>query len=78
MAIAGDATNDFNGDGRSDILRRDRWSGFVTDWLGTETGGFANNSADLFQYVSKDWLIWGTGDFNGDGKDDILWRSFSG
>jgi hypothetical protein len=71
-------SNDFNGDGRSDILWRDRFSGIVTDWLATETGGFANNHANLFMYVPRDWQIWGTGDFNGDGKHDILWRHTSG
>jgi serralysin len=25
-----------------------------------------------------DWKVAGTGDYNGDGKDDILWRNDSG
>src|SRR5262249_15690670 len=27
---------------------------------------------------SNDWRISGTGDFNGDGKDDLLWRNTNG
>jgi hypothetical protein len=28
--------------------------------------------------VGNDWTIDGTGDFNGDGKTDILWRNTNG
>jgi hypothetical protein len=30
------------------------------------------------QSVPTDWKIAGTGDFNGDGRDDIVWRQDSG
>ena len=70
-------TGDFNGDGRSDILWRHD-SGLVTDWLGTASGGFANNHASSAAAVPTDWKIAGTGDFNGDGRDDVLWRHDGG
>ena len=70
-------TGDFNGDGRSDILWRSD-SGGLSDWLGKPNGGFTDNGAASFTTVSNDWHVAGTGDFNGDGRDDILWRSDNG
>jgi Ca2+-binding RTX toxin-like protein len=73
--IAG--TGDFNGDGRSDILWRND-DGTVRDWLGQANGGFTGNTANLNIAVGTDWHIAGTGDFNGDGRSDLLWRSDDG
>src|SRR5205814_386957 len=71
-----DASNDFNGDGRSDILWRND-TGQITDWLGTSTGGFLS-STTFSTFVPASWHVVGTGDFNGDGRDDILWRNDNG
>ena len=71
------ARNDFNGDGRSDILWRDT-SGTITNWLGQANGGFAGNNANLFTNVDPSWTLARTGDFNGDGRADVLWRHTSG
>jgi len=70
-------TGDFNGDGRDDILWRSDL-GTVTNWLGTSNGGFSNNFANFAIHAEANWQIIGTGDFNGDGRDDILWRSDDG
>ena len=72
-----DARNDFNGDGRSDVLWRSD-SGQMTNWLGQINGGLADNTANAANGVPTSWQIAGTGDFNGDGKDDILWRNDDG
>ena len=70
-------TGDFNGDGRDDILWRSV-DGRVTNWLGTATGGFTDNAANALNGVTLDWQVAGVGDFNGDGRDDILWRNNDG
>lgn len=71
------ATNDSNGDGRSDILWRDD-SGNITDWLANSNGGFSSNWNNSIKNVTTDWHVAGTGDFNGDGREDILWRNDNG
>ena len=71
------SVGDFNGDGITDLLLR-RTDGWVTDWLGTSSGGFVNNNANASVYFSTDWKVVGTGDFNGDGRDDLLLRNDSG
>lgn len=70
-------TGDFNGDGFDDILWRSD-TGVITNWLGTASGGFINNHANTGAVVPLDWAVVGTGDFNGDGRDDMLWRSSTG
>jgi hypothetical protein len=68
---------DFNGDGRDDILFRND-NGAITNFLGTANGGILNNGDNIYTVVDNSWHIAGTGDFNGDGRDDILWRNDNG
>jgi len=76
-ATANDVRNDFNGDGRSDILWRNV-DGQMSNWLGQANGGFVANNANAAAVVPVAWQIAATGDFNGDGRDDILWRNVDG
>ncbi|MBY0299787.1 MAG: FG-GAP-like repeat-containing protein [Methylobacterium sp.] len=70
-------TNDFNGDGRSDILWRDTSpSFFVSTWQMNANG--QPGSMPRIGQVGPAWVIQGTGDFNGDGRSDILWRDSNG
>ena len=68
--------NDFNGDGKSDILWRNDF-GSVALW---QMNGATVTSGSLTSVPNIDasWKAAGTGDFNGDGKSDILWRNTSG
>ena len=47
-------------------------SGTVTNWLGQEDGSFSGNLANAFATTSLAWDVLGVGDFNGDGRDDVL------
>jgi Ca2+-binding RTX toxin-like protein len=70
-------SGDFNGDGRTDLL----WindGGLVTDWLGQHDGGFVGNSDAFLTRVSTSMHVAATGDFNGDGLTDILWKDDNG
>lgn len=61
---------DFNGDGKADVLWRNRITGAVVIWRSANiaTPQYAGSATEA-------WVIVGTGDFNGDGKADILWRN---
>ena len=68
--------HDFNGDGKADVLWRNATTGENylypmngTAILGTE--GYLRRVADL------NWKVVGIGDFDGDGRADILWRNSS-
>jgi peptidyl-Asp metalloendopeptidase len=64
---------DFNGDGKSDILWRNRSTGANGIWRSAmsttpqSVGGIANLT----------WFVAGASDFDGDGKSDVLWRNSS-
>jgi VCBS repeat protein len=69
---------DFDGDGKADILWRDN-NGGVVMWLIDATN--LNNPIKASLGVGSlpvDWTVRGTGDFDGDGKGDILWRNANG
>jgi hypothetical protein len=67
-------TGDFNGDGLTDILWQSG-NGQVTDWIAQPNGGFYGNAPNFLSDIGTGWYIVGTGDFNGDGRDDILLRN---
>lgn len=71
------AVNDFNGDGRDDVIWR-HTSGEMAQWLANPNGGFTNNITAPVRVVDNSWKVIGSGDFNADGNADLLWRHVSG
>jgi hypothetical protein len=72
-------THDFNGDGKSDIVWRDTSndasSGALVIWEMNGTQVLNPGSSSFVATASyPQWTIIGTGDFNGDGYADVLWR----
>jgi hypothetical protein len=71
------AVSDFDGDGKSDILLRDALSGQTAIWMmnGSQVTSNALTSMNAGVYTSTTgWQAQGIGDFDGDGKNDLLWR----
>ena len=68
---------DFGGDGKSDILCKNT-AGQLAMWeMNGHTmvqGGYINGG----NAVTPDMHVGSIGDFNGDGKSDILWKSDNG
>lgn len=72
-------TGDYNADGTSDLLFRHGQTGAVGYW--TVRDGVMTSFVPLIWDTSPRWHIVGAlarTDFNGDGRDDILWRHDSG
>jgi hypothetical protein len=69
-------TGDFDGDGKSDILWRNKVSG--EDYIFLMNGSSVLGTSNYINSVPDlDWKIVGTGDYDGDGRSDVLWRNAS-
>jgi hypothetical protein len=76
------ATGDFNGNNMSDILWQNT-NGAATIWLmegasPTLYYGVPSPVGGPIYDVNPSWHAVGTGDFDGDGKSDIIWQNTSG
>ncbi|MBZ5640777.1 MAG: FG-GAP-like repeat-containing protein, partial [Acidobacteriia bacterium] len=65
---------DFDGNGSSDLLWRNTTTGQVRAWL--MNGSTIVSTASMpTERPTSGWQIQGVGDFNADGKPDVLWRN---
>jgi Ca2+-binding RTX toxin-like protein len=65
---------DFNGDGKGDILWRNGTTGQVDVWLMDGWTLLAGGPVSGLTAIAPNWNPIAIGDFNGDGRDDLLWR----
>ena len=72
-----EATGDFTANGKAGILWRNA-NGEVGEWISNGAAGGAGFTKLDLGHVDTSWAIQGTGDFNGDGTSDILWRNTNG
>ena len=67
---------DFNGDGVPDLLFRDTNTGTLAMWF-LNASGTVQSTAGVATVSPGTWTVVDTGDYNGDGKSDILWKDSS-
>jgi hypothetical protein len=72
-----DARGDYDGDGRTDVLWQNE-QGVVAMWRMTDIRGVAGASFFGAAPRSQWSLVEGAGDYDGDGRSDLLWLSNSG
>ncbi len=68
------AVGDIDKDGTADIVFRDTSSGFVSCWL-LNPDGSRKSVHTVGGPVSTSWIIAASGDIDGDGTMDVIWRN---
>src|SRR5256885_2077037 len=69
-------TGDFDGDGKADILCRNAVTGQNYIYLMNGLTIASEGSVNVVDPTSG-WQVQGIGDFDGDGRDDVLWRNLA-
>lgn len=69
------ASDDFNGDQRTDLVYQNTVTGAVEFWLMKSGTARWGAPVALTPGFSADWAVVASADFNADGKADLLWRN---
>jgi hypothetical protein len=70
------AARDFNGDGQPDLVWQNDVTWEVVVWyMGGPQGNSLLGWNSLASTDIAGWSVVGTGDFNGDGKPDLVWQN---
>ena len=68
------ARSDFNGDGRADLLWQHAADGYLAAWTMNGTSLVSSDLLSPSSVGDTNWKIVGSGDFNSDGKPDLVWQ----
>lgn len=66
--------DDFDGDAHTDVLWRNAVTGRTVIWLMGRSQYYPRDSAVILTQPDLNWRPVQTGDYNGDGKGDVMWR----
>ena len=78
LPLAANSPRDFNGDGKPDLVWQNAATRQAVVWyMGGAQGNLSQGWSWLSAAGAPGWTLAGAGDFNGDGKPDLVWQNDS-